>query len=65
MALPFDDHIAARLIEHGLETVLVEFARPHFSSREIDDPGGGRLAEPSRPHQCIRLPMTLVRRETA
>jgi DNA-binding LacI/PurR family transcriptional regulator len=43
MALPFDDNIAARLLEHGLETVLIEFGRPPFSSVEIDDPAGGRL----------------------
>ncbi len=43
MALPFDDDIAGRLIEHGLETVLIEFVRPEFSSLEIDDRAGGRM----------------------
>ncbi|MEW5718749.1 MAG: LacI family DNA-binding transcriptional regulator [Chloroflexota bacterium] len=44
MALPFDDAAAQRLATHGIETVLVEFARPSFSSIEIDDEAGGRLA---------------------
>ena len=43
MALPFNDHIAARLIEHGLETILIGFGRAPFSSVEIDDQAGGRL----------------------
>ena len=43
MALPFDDTIALRLLEHGLEAVLIEFGRPTFSSIEIDDQAGGRL----------------------
>jgi len=44
MALPFDDAAAQRLITHGIETVLIEFARPSFSSIEIDDEAGGRVA---------------------
>ena len=44
MALPFDDAATQRLIAHGIETVLVEFARPSFSSIEIDNAAGGRLA---------------------
>jgi DNA-binding LacI/PurR family transcriptional regulator len=44
MALPFDDAMAHRLMAHNLETVLVEAGRPQFSSVEIDDEGGGRLA---------------------
>jgi DNA-binding LacI/PurR family transcriptional regulator len=44
MALPFDDVMAHRLITHNLETVLIEAGRPQFSSVEIDDEAGGRLA---------------------
>lgn len=44
MALPFDDEAAQRLIAHGLETVLVEFAREPFSSIHIDDKAGSALA---------------------
>jgi LacI family transcriptional regulator len=44
MALPFDDVMARRLIAHKLETVLIEAGRPQFSSVEIDDEAGGRIA---------------------
>jgi DNA-binding LacI/PurR family transcriptional regulator len=44
MALPFDDDAAQRLVSSGIETVLIEFAHPFFSSIEIDDEAGGRLA---------------------
>lgn len=44
MALPFDDVMANRLITHKLETVLIEAGRPQFSSVEIDDEAGGRIA---------------------
>jgi LacI family transcriptional regulator, galactose operon repressor len=44
MALPFDDVTAHRLIAHKLETVLIEAGRPAFSSIEIDDEAGGRMA---------------------
>ena len=44
MALPFDDVMARRLIAHKLETVLIEAGRPEFSTVEIDDEAGGRLA---------------------
>jgi LacI family transcriptional regulator len=44
MALPFGDAIAERLLAHDLATVLVEFARPGFSSIEIDNRAGGRMA---------------------
>ena len=44
MALPFDDVMARRLITHKLETVLIEAGRPQFSSVEIDDEAGGRIA---------------------
>ena len=44
MALPFDDVTAQRLVRHGIESVLIEFARPSFSSIEIDDEAGGQLA---------------------
>ncbi len=44
MALPFDDVMARRLISRKLETVLIEAGRPEFSSVEIDDEAGGRIA---------------------
>jgi DNA-binding LacI/PurR family transcriptional regulator len=44
MALPFDDTAADRLLSHHLETVLIEFGRPQFTSIRIDDAGGGAMA---------------------
>jgi LacI family transcriptional regulator len=44
MAIPLSDALAKRLLEDGLPTVLVEFARSEFSSIVIDDEAGGRLA---------------------
>ena len=44
MSLPFDDHVAERLVNRHLPSVLVEFARRGFSSVCIDDFYGGRLA---------------------
>jgi LacI family transcriptional regulator len=44
MAVPISDRLADRLIEDGLHAVLVELARPGFSSVSIDDEEGGRLA---------------------
>jgi LacI family transcriptional regulator len=44
MALPFHDAVANRLLSHGLETVLIECAHASFSSLEIDNAAGGRLA---------------------
>jgi len=44
MALPFGDDAAKRLLSNGLVTVLIEFTHPSFSSIEIDNQAGGRLA---------------------
>jgi LacI family transcriptional regulator len=44
MSLPFDEQVAERLLDRDLATVLVEFARPAFSSLEIDNAEGGRMA---------------------
>lgn len=44
MSLPFDNAVTQRLLEHKLETVLVEFGGQAFSSVEIDDVAGGRMA---------------------
>ncbi len=44
MTLPFDEPAARRLLTHGLETVLIEFRHPSFSSIIIDNQAGGRLA---------------------
>ena len=44
MALPFDQAVARRLLDHHLETVLVEFSQESFSSIRIDDRAGGEMA---------------------
>lgn len=44
MALPFDQTAAQRLLNHHLETVLIEFSHEPFSSIRIDDRAGGRMA---------------------
>jgi LacI family transcriptional regulator len=44
MALPFDQAAAQRLIDHRLETVLIELSREPFSSIRIDDRSGGKMA---------------------
>lgn len=44
LSLPIDDLPAQRLVTHGLETVLVEFAHPSFSSVVIDQQAGGKMA---------------------
>src|SRR5258708_9478924 len=44
MSLPFDEHVAKRLLSRELETVLIEFGRTSFSSVVIDNELGGRLA---------------------
>ncbi|MGC8781727.1 MAG: LacI family DNA-binding transcriptional regulator [Anaerolineae bacterium] len=44
MALRLEDAAAERLASAGIETVLIEFAREGFSSVEIDDRAGGRMA---------------------
>ena len=43
MALPFGDDMARRLRANHLETVLIEWAHPLFSSVEIDDRAGGEM----------------------
>ncbi len=44
LSLQFDDLFAQRLLEFGLETVLVEYPHRVLSSVEIDDQAGGRMA---------------------
>ncbi len=44
MSVPFSEATARRLLSHGLETVLIEFSHPAFTSIEIDDQAGGRIA---------------------
>ncbi len=44
MALTCSQAAAQRLTAHGLETVFIEHAHPWFSSIEIDDAQGGKLA---------------------
>lgn len=44
MALPFTEATVERLVNHSMETVSIEVTHPSFSSIEIDDFAGGRLA---------------------
>jgi LacI family transcriptional regulator len=44
MALPFDGAAARRLLDHQMETVLVELSQEPFSSIRIDDRAGGQMA---------------------
>jgi DNA-binding LacI/PurR family transcriptional regulator len=44
MSLPLRENEAVRLIEHQLETVLIEYPQPKFNTVEIDDIEGGRIA---------------------
>ncbi len=44
MSLPIRNQDAQRMIQHGLETVLIEYPHPMLNSVEIDDERGGRIA---------------------
>jgi len=44
MSLPIDDPSAQRLVQHGPHTVFIEYRQNGFSSIEIDDCQGGKLA---------------------
>ena len=44
MALPFNQVMVERLVNHSMETVSIEVEHPMFSSIEIDDVQGGRMA---------------------
>lgn len=44
MSLPLTDEHAARIRNNHLQTVLIEYSHPLFSSIEIDNEQGGRLA---------------------
>lgn len=44
MALPFTEVTVERLVNNSMETVSIEVTHPSFSSIEIDDHAGGRLA---------------------
>jgi DNA-binding LacI/PurR family transcriptional regulator len=44
MSLPVREQEVQRLIEHGLETVLIEFDHPGLNCIEIDDFHGGQMA---------------------
>jgi DNA-binding LacI/PurR family transcriptional regulator len=43
MSLPIEEDLAQRLMQTGLETILVEFTHDGFSSVDIDNTAGGRL----------------------
>jgi LacI family transcriptional regulator len=44
MSLPIQNKDAQRLVEHGIETVLIEYSHPDLNCIEIDDMQGGRMA---------------------
>jgi DNA-binding LacI/PurR family transcriptional regulator len=44
ISLPLDKTAAQRLLANELETVLIEYAYPNFSTILVDDYAGGRLA---------------------
>lgn len=44
MGLPLEDHLARRLVQRHLPTVLVDSRRPEFTSITINDEHGGYLA---------------------
>jgi DNA-binding LacI/PurR family transcriptional regulator len=44
MSLPIHEQAAQRLIEHGIETVLIEYTHPSLNCIEIDDFHGGQMA---------------------
>lgn len=44
MSLEFGEAEARRLLDHGLETVLIEYPQPFFSCVGIDNIAGGRMA---------------------
>jgi LacI family transcriptional regulator len=44
MSLPIQKKDAQRLIEHKIETVLIEYSHPQLNCIEIDDVTGGRMA---------------------
>lgn len=44
MSLPIQKKDAQRLIEHGLETVLIEYSHPELNCIEINDLQGGQMA---------------------
>jgi DNA-binding LacI/PurR family transcriptional regulator len=44
MSLPLADGDAERLRDNHLQTILIEYNHPYFSSIEIDNENGGRLA---------------------
>jgi len=44
MSLPIPKKDAQRLVEHGIETVLIEYSHPDLNCIEIDDLIGGRMA---------------------
>jgi LacI family transcriptional regulator len=44
ISLQFNDRYASQLVDHGLQTVLIEYPQRLLSSVEIDDVAGGRMA---------------------
>lgn len=56
LSLRVNDESAAKLVNHQLETVLIEFPRQDFNTVEIDDVAGGELAAEylvGRGHECL------------
>jgi len=44
MSLPIQKKDAKRLVEHGIETVLIEYSHPELNCIEINDVHGGQIA---------------------
>jgi DNA-binding LacI/PurR family transcriptional regulator len=44
MSLPVGEKETQRLVEHGIQTVFIEYPHPAMNSVEIDDVQGGRMA---------------------
>ena len=56
MSLPVGDKETQRLVEHGIQTVFIEYPHPAMNSVEIDDVQGGHMATEhllKRGHQRI------------
>ncbi|MDD2922694.1 MAG: LacI family DNA-binding transcriptional regulator [Anaerolineales bacterium] len=56
MSLPIQKQDAQRFLDHGIETVLVEYSHPEMNCIEIDDFQGGVMATQyliDKGHRCI------------
>ena len=53
LSLQFKSHYAHQLVDHGLETLLIEYPHRSLSSVEIDDVAGDEW----RPNSCLKKAM--------